>query len=178
MIEKVKEKDVYFFRYRLNENAKYDTASIEGIHLSKKWLEVQREIPALKNWVRSFSNPDGVVDKDVFEIHSNKSLLLDRRIYTADELMALRRDQIVPICDSWDIRHSSIKKDKLIEILCAKFEEQKKATANRKNIMPGDNIVPSSEEVNEPIVNQQPIEISEASADVSDLSDLLDERLS
>jgi hypothetical protein len=112
-----------FYRYKLSENAKTDRMKVEGILLTKEWWVTKAEIQSFEPWLKTFKNPTGIVEKDFYDIGTDKSVLISRKKYSAAELTGMKREAIVKIADSWDFKHVGIKKDKLIELIVQKFSE-------------------------------------------------------
>lgn len=144
-----------FYRYRLIKNATADSMSVEGVRLKKdEWLVSKTEVQKLANWLNTPENPNGIVERDVFDANTEKSILVDREIFTAQQLVKMKRPEIVKIAESWDVKHIGKKKDKLIEILCDRFAKEEEAT----------------EEPEEPETPEEPV-VDETPADDADVDE-------
>jgi hypothetical protein len=156
------ETKIRIYAYRLWGGIKDSPQKIEGLSFNKeKWYEIRQRLDKLEKWVRTDENPDGLLELRIYDPNDNLrgNILDDKKIYSSDELIAMKRSDIEKICESWDINTIRRKKDKLIELLMHEFEVEKvKREISQEEELDWQTDSVESETELEDIFNEEPIE--------------------
>jgi hypothetical protein len=111
------------YRYKLNENAGAESVSVEGTHLTKSnWLVSMHKLRKLDNYIRTTTNPTGIVDCDEFVPTSGKvlnsnveNMQAEPKEFEQRDLEDLSRAELDRIAAYYNIKSNSVVTDVLIK---------------------------------------------------------------
>ena len=95
------------FRYKLNENTKFDNQSIANVKLSKNWMCTYNKQIILEPFIRTKSNPTGIVDYEELDLDQNNKVvkssydIFKKKVkkYTREQLGIMTRSELVRIAE-------------------------------------------------------------------------------
>jgi hypothetical protein len=121
------ETKIRIYAYRLCSDFSTSPIKLEKHKLEKeKWFEVRKRIPELEKWIRNENNPNGIVEFKIYDPYEPQlDILANRKIYTSEELFAMNRNDLIAVCESWDVGTIRKKKERLISELLTKFSQNK-----------------------------------------------------
>lgn len=161
------------FRYRLIDDYViggkiYSTANVEGVALTAKknidgeyeWKIFQEEFIPLRPWLKTPENQKGIVimqkyDRTAVFEEDKKTVAFDsaspdRTVYTASDLMGMKREVLNTVAENWGVEIGGIKKEKAIEKLVGAFKSAE-VVAPVALVMPAPVIAPDVTPIVEPV---------------------------
>lgn len=168
MKESKKDEDLRIYAYKLYADVKQNSMKVEDIPMSKdKWYESGERLAVLDSWVRNESNPGGILRLKIYSPAEPKvDILANKKLYTAEELLAMTRPNLVKLCESWEINSMRKKKAKLVELLMKKMTLLKQSQEENK-----------IEEPEEPKEDEEPEDEAESTTLTEDeLNNIIDDK--
>lgn len=130
------------YRYFLNENFKGESCSFNGLVVTKTPKDFDSKLEELDPYIRTKYNPTGMVDYQVINPYSNGSNFdskeifeKDLKIYSREEIALMNRDEIITICQIYNIPVVNMRTEILAKLILEKQIEAKKyiETVNKKD---------------------------------------------
>lgn len=146
-----------YYRYKLNDNAKSSTMSINTHKLTDKWTIFPKKIDDLDSYIRTKDFPDKPVDYEQFDRVTGATIQssvvnFNKRFptYTRDTLASMPRTQIFEICKSYNI--STI--NKRVDFLINRIIEKQEVYREFDNVMKEQKLNKKLEDIAENKINE------------------------